>query len=104
MHPFLRVDGFLERLQRGTGVLRFFRRNNDTTIVVAAMGARPMLQFLFVTIRAFLDRRRGRLVVRPAFPAAGLGMAAFRIWHLILPLNIAEMLRFFYDRCTTSVQ
>jgi len=52
--------------------LGFFRNDDRTTIIEAAIRTGPMLQLLLMAIRAFSGRRNSRLVVSAALSPAGL--------------------------------
>lgn len=68
-------------------VLGFFRRDNQTAVVEPAVRAGTMLEFLFVAVRAFLQRRGGCFVMCAPLAAACFGMASFWIWHGFLVLS-----------------
>src|ERR1043165_3066481 len=69
--------------------LDFFDGDNFAAFVVSALRADPVRQLGLVTLRARRRRLRFEEVVRAARAGAGLGMAAFWIWHRSTPgLNV----------------
>src|SRR6266540_3751392 len=64
---------------------RVFDGDDFAAFVVAALRADPVRQLGLVALRARRRRLRFEEVVRAARAGAGLGMAAFRIWHRLTP-------------------
>src|SRR5689334_6631550 len=59
----------------------FLNVQNFAAFVVAALGTDPVRHFALVAVRALRKRVRLDGIVRAAAAGAGLGMAAFWIWH-----------------------
>lgn len=70
-------------------LLFFFLCNDHATAVEPALRAHAVRQARLTTVRTVPREDWLKVIVRPAFAGARLGMFAFWIWHYVLPCTPA---------------
>src|SRR6185369_4815370 len=67
--------------------LSFFLCNDHATAIEPALRAHAVRQARLTTVRTVPGQNRRKMIVRPAFAGARLGMFAFWIWHYVLRVS-----------------